>query len=81
MSIPANIYLFKINIEILEKGMKYRSGVFIVNIEHISQRFSVSIVYFEQVNVWWDTWRHLINVKIPQICVECSKYFSNLHSD
>ena len=30
-----------------------RSGVFIVNVEHISQYFSISIVNFEQVNVRW----------------------------
>ena len=31
-----------------------RSGVFIVNFEHISHFFKVSIVDFEQVNVFWE---------------------------
>ena len=42
---PANICLF----------LWHRSGVFIVNFEHISRLFSsVSIVEFEQVKVSWD---------------------------
>ena len=36
-----------------------RSGVFIVNFEHILTPFSsVSIVYFEQVNVGWVVGKH-----------------------
>ena len=67
---PANIYLFKVNngnsrktceicskltIKTQERG-HLRSGIFIVNFEHISHLFlGVSIVDFEQVNVSWVT--------------------------
>ena len=50
---PANIYLFKVN----HKNSKNvnsqwrRSGVFIVNFEHIFHLSSVSVVDFEQVNI------------------------------
>ena len=38
-----------------ERSLWHRSGVFIVNFEHISRLFSsVSIVDFEQVKVSWD---------------------------
>ena len=55
--VPANIYLFKVTIETLEKGVKYFhqndvSGVFIVHFEHLFSK--VSIVDFEQVNVSCD---------------------------
>ena len=63
---PANIYLYKINnkntrikfeiclkltIKTPERRQLRRSGVFIVNFEHISHISHVSIVEFEQVNV------------------------------
>ena len=64
---PANIYLFEVNnrnsceicskltIKTPERLDCSRSGVFILNFEHILKPFSsVSIVYFEQVNVSWD---------------------------
>ena len=66
-SCPANIYLFKVNNRNTRKGYEtcskftikpteqlqwLRSGVFIVNFEHISQLFfTVSIVDFEHENV------------------------------
>ena len=46
----ANIYLFKVTKELLEKGVKYvqsywrRSGVFIFNFEHISHLFLVLLL-------------------------------------
>ena len=64
--LSANIYLFKINnrnvqkrcekcskliITIPERRHQRRSGIFIVNFEHISHLFLVSI--FEQVDVCW----------------------------
>ena len=45
-----------------ERRHWHRSGVFIVNFEHISLFSSVSIVDFEQVNVRWD-----LSWKIPII--------------
>ena len=39
-------------IETLERGL--RSGVFIVNFEHISPFSSVTIANFEQINVSWE---------------------------
>ena len=40
--------MFKVN------NKNSRSGVFIVNLKHISHLFyTVSIVYFQQVNVSW----------------------------
>ena len=41
------INMFKANNKTLER----RSGVFIVNFEHVSHLFLVSIVDFEQVNI------------------------------
>ena len=65
-SFPAGNYTFKVNnrntrtrCEICSKltiktpERRRRSGVFIVNFEHISLRSSVSIVNFEQVNAGW----------------------------
>ena len=65
----ANIYLFQVNnkstrkrceicskltIKTPERRQRRRSGVFIVNSEHISHLFSsVSVIDFEQVNVSW----------------------------
>ena len=64
---PTSIYLFKVNnkntrklskicskltIKIPEERLWRRSGVFIVNFEHISQLL-LSIAEFEQVNVCW----------------------------
>ena len=63
---PANIYLFEVNngnarkrweicskltIRIPERRQWRRSGVFIINFEHI---YSVTIFDFEQVNVSWE---------------------------
>ena len=66
---PANIHLFKVNnrstwkkckicskltIKTPERRQWRRSGVLNVSFEHISHIFSsVSIVYFQQVNVSW----------------------------
>ena len=53
----------KLTIGTLEQAVKYvqssrrqcrRSGVFIVNFEHISHLVLVSVVNFEQVNAGWD---------------------------
>ena len=50
---PANIYLFKVN---NRSTTKLRlSGVFTVNVEHISHLFLASVVDFKQVNVSWVT--------------------------
>ena len=66
---PTNVYLFKVNnrntrkkCEIfskltikIERRHGRRSGIFIVNFEYMSIPFSsVSVVFFEQVNVSWD---------------------------
>ena len=66
---PAGNYMFKVNnrntktrseisskltIKKLERRQWRRSGIFIVNFEHISQLISsVSIANFEQVNAGW----------------------------
>ena len=66
---PANIYLYRVNhwntwksceicSKLTTKTLELRhwrhSGVFTLNLEHISHPFSsVSVVDFEQVNVWW----------------------------
>ena len=42
----ANTYLFRVNSERLEKGVKYVQSC---------RHFSVFILNFEQVNVYWDT--------------------------
>ena len=42
----------KLTIKIVERRHWRRSGIFIVNFEHISHR--VSIVNFQQVNVGWE---------------------------
>ena len=61
-SIPVGNDCSKLTIETLEQGMKYlqssqwrRSGVFIVNFDHISHLVlsNVYIVNFEQVNACW----------------------------
>ena len=64
----ANIYLFKVNkrsnkkiceifseltIKTTERRHWRRSGVFIVNFEHVSHLFTASIFDFEQLNVGW----------------------------
>ena len=84
---PANIYLFKVNnrntrkrcemcskLPIKTPGRRqwHRSGVSIVNFEHISHLFSsVSIVDFEQVNVSWESFlRNFHNLDIHH-----NKYF------
>ena len=45
-----------VQVEILEKGVKYvrSSDVFMIDFEYISSRLfpSVSIVHYEQINVW-----------------------------
>ena len=60
---PGNIYFFKVKKrntgkkrEIFSKLITIKtamtsSGIFIVNLEHISQLFSISVVEFDQVNV------------------------------
>ena len=46
--------MFKVNNKTPKRPQWRRSGVFIVNFEHIFTLFpSVSIVDFEQVNVGW----------------------------
>ena len=45
--------MFKVNNKTPERHYSRRSSVFIVNFEHISYLFSVSIVDFAQVNVNW----------------------------
>ena len=64
---PANIYWFNVNnwntrkrcetcSKSTIKSHYCRSGIFIVNFEHISHLFSSAfIVYFEQVNDSWET--------------------------
>ena len=71
--LPDNVDLFKVNNRTIRKRSKIcpkleiktpeqrhcrRSGVFIVNFEHISYLFLVSIVDFEQVNVSWVWYSH-----------------------
>ena len=41
-------------IKTTERRQSCRSGVHIVNFEHISHFYSVHIVDFEQINVGWD---------------------------
>ena len=58
----ATFYLFKVNIETLEKSVKFVEierqtsfWCFFLNFDHISFFSSVSIVDFKQVNVCWET--------------------------
>ena len=56
---PANIYLFKVTIKTLEKGVKHVDDVvllFLLLTLNIFHTFfsGVSIVDFEQVNVSWE---------------------------
>ena len=68
-NIPAGIYVSKVNnrntrarceicskltIKIPERRQWRRSGIFVVNFEHISPYSSVPIVNFEHVIVGWD---------------------------
>ena len=55
---PTNIYLFKVAIETLEKGVKYVELVLVfslLTLNIFNTIFTVSIVDFEQVNVSWVT--------------------------
>ena len=53
-----------------------RSGVFIVRFEHFSHSFSsISIVSFEQVNVYWWTW-YLISLLLAITKNETKKIIS-----
>ena len=62
LSIGQSLTWSKSKVKALEKGLKYfqsfhwrRSGVFIVNFEHISHLLLVFLLLtFEQVNVCWD---------------------------
>ena len=49
--------MFKVNNKSTRTTYGRRSGVFIVNFEHISPFSSVSIGDFEQVNVNWVNWK------------------------
>ena len=64
----------KVTIEMLKQGMSHwrRSGVFIVNVEHIyTPCSSVSIVNFEQVNAGWAvTSSHLSNTITASLYME-----------
>ena len=46
--------MFKVNNKNTRTTLMSLSGVFIVNFEHISHLFLVSIADIEQVNVSWD---------------------------
>ena len=80
MMTPANIYLLKANnsnttkscicsnltIKTPERHQWRRSGVFIVNFEHILQLFAgLLFVDFEQVNVSWTArkWKYTLRIK------------------
>ena len=56
---PANIYLFKIKIEMFKVKKKDTRATLTLNIFHIF--FSVSFVDFEQVNVCWPQIEKIIN--------------------
>ena len=58
--------MFKANNKTLER----RSGVFIVNFEHVSHLFLVSIIDFEQVNISWKDNQHHGNGH-DLTCVSC----------
>ena len=64
----------KVTIEMLKQDMSHwrRSGVFIVNVEHIyTPCSSVSIVNFEQVNAGWAvTSSHLSNTITASLYME-----------
>ena len=49
--IPAKKYMLKVSIRSTRKTSRRRSGVFIVNFEHISHLFCVSVIDFTQVYV------------------------------
>ena len=54
--------MFKVN----NKNCRRRSGVFIVNFKHILH-LCVSIVEFEQVNVFWDVSFDYTQYSIPHV--------------
>ena len=58
--------MFKAN----NKTPERRSGVFIVNFEHISHLFLVSIVDFERVNISWEDNQHPGNGH-DLTCISC----------
>ena len=57
LAYPANIYLFKVTIETLKKGVKYaqsyNKNTRTTSVTYFASSSSVSIVDFEQLNVSW----------------------------
>ena len=53
----------KLTVKIQQRHQR-RSGVFIINFEHILHLFRASIVDFEQVNVSWDGTHHSLVMNV-----------------
>ena len=83
---PENIYLFKVGnwCKICSKLTKKtperrrRPLAFNVNLEHILNLFPVFYFKFKQVNVCWVDAQWTCNSKLPQLWVNCHRYFSVL---